>query len=135
MREAVFDASAVVKLLLDETGSEGATAAFASHTVHAPDQLDEECASAVWKRFMRGELTVDEAKARLEEFSRFPITRHPYERLLPLAFSLALELRHPVYDCLYLLLALEGGRTLVTADARMREAAEAMGVRVEWVGS
>jgi predicted nucleic acid-binding protein len=39
--------------------------------------------------------------------------------LLTPALELSLELRHPVYDCLYLALAQRRGVPLVTADERL----------------
>jgi predicted nucleic acid-binding protein len=38
--------------------------------------------------------------------------------LLDRAFSLSLDLDHPIYDCLYLALALDTDARLVTADRR-----------------
>jgi len=40
-----------------------------------------------------------------------------------LALTLARELRHPVYDCFYLALAIERDLSVVTADARFVHAA------------
>jgi len=43
--------------------------------------------------------------------------------LAPEAFRLARLLDHPVYDCLYLALAMESGAPVVTADRRFAAAA------------
>jgi predicted nucleic acid-binding protein len=51
-----------------------------------------------------------------------PVEQVPIEALLRDAVSLALELRHPVYDCLYLALAAQRGTFMVTADQRLVEA-------------
>jgi predicted nucleic acid-binding protein len=43
---------------------------------------------------------------------------------------LASELGDPVYDCLYLALAVSFSAPLATADKRLRQAAERIGVRI-----
>ena len=40
------------------------------------------------------------------------------EPLIPSAFRLALELEHPLYDCIYLALAVETKAKLITADGK-----------------
>jgi predicted nucleic acid-binding protein len=134
--ELVIDASAFVKLLDEEPGSlrtdELATRA---DTLLAPDWMVVESAMALWKKARRGLLTTDEALDALADGERYPVELVATQQLLPEALALACELPHPLYDTIYLVLALHGGRTLATADARMREAAQALGVRVEWVGT
>jgi predicted nucleic acid-binding protein len=49
--------------------------------------------------------------------------------LLAWAASLALELDHPVHDCVYLALAGQHGARLATSDGRLRRAAERLGLR------
>lgn len=133
--EVVVDASVFVKLLTDEPGSERADALEASSQLVAPDWLLAETATALWKKVRRGLLTANAALDALTEGERYDVELVPVEQLLPEALALACELPHPLYDTLYLLLALHGGRALATADPGMREAAEALGVRVEWVGA
>jgi predicted nucleic acid-binding protein len=138
VRPAVFDASVLVKSVLGEPGREQATAAYVSaDRVHAPDLLQVECANAFWKRHVRGDITLAEALTRLETSRRFDIEYHDSVDLLPVALRIAADLRHPVYDCLYIALAIAEDADLVTADARMRETAEAAGLgeRVVWVES
>ena len=47
-------------------------------------------------------------------------TLHPASDFAERALEIALELNHPVYDCLYLACA-EGGGTLITADKKFHE--------------
>ncbi len=44
---------------------------------------------------------------------------HPHEPLLPRAIDISVQVRHGVYDCLYVALAEREGCELVTADARL----------------
>jgi predicted nucleic acid-binding protein len=54
----------------------------------------------------------------------------PSAALLRPAARLAVELGHPVYDCVYLALAASHSASLATADERLRRAAERLGVRM-----
>ena len=114
----VIDASVVVKWVLDEPGSEAALA-LARERLLAPDLLDVECASVLWKAVRRGELRPEEAAERLALIAEAPIERLPGAVLLPGAMRHALRLGHPVYDCLYLEAAAWTGLPLVTADCRL----------------
>jgi predicted nucleic acid-binding protein len=51
--------------------------------------------------------------------------------LLPAAARLAVELGHPVYDCVYLALAALHAVPLATADKRLQQVAERIGIRVK----
>jgi len=55
----------------------------------------------------------------------------PSAMLLPSAARLAIELGHPVHDCLYLALAVSHAAPIATADKRLQEAAGRIGVRVK----
>ncbi|HEY3317616.1 MAG TPA: type II toxin-antitoxin system VapC family toxin [Coriobacteriia bacterium] len=131
----VVDASAFVKLLVPEDGSARMLElAQAEAEFLAPDWLLAETAMALWKYVRRGELATEDALDALTEGERYDVELTPAQELLPEALALACALPHPLYDTLYILLALRGGRALATGDTRMREAAEALGIRVEWVG-
>ncbi len=54
----------------------------------------------------------------------------PTESLLVRAAQLAVEIDHPVYDCVYLVLSSARGARLATADAPLRRAAATLGVRL-----
>ena len=47
-----------------------------------------------------------------------PVVAIPLPGLLPLAMRMALELEHPIYDCLYLAAAVQKDTHVVTADQR-----------------
>jgi predicted nucleic acid-binding protein len=51
------------------------------------------------------------------------------------AAALALALRQPVYDCIYLALALDEQAPLATSDARLASTAESAGITVVRVGA
>lgn len=122
MERAVIDASVAVKWVLDEPGSPQARR-LASARLEAPELLLVECANILWKKVRVGDLRKDEAVQRLELLARAPVLAWAVSPdLLREALRLALELSHPVYDCLYLALALQLVIPLVTADRRFAQA-------------
>ena len=119
---AVVDASVAVKWVVNEADSLQARS-LADARLEAPDLLLVECADILWKKAGTGDLTGPEAAARLGALMRAPVTLTAGRELLDAALELALEWRHPVYDCLYAALAIRRNIPLVTADKRLAAAA------------
>ena len=113
----VVDASVALKWVLDEPGKDAADALLDEELI-APTLWLLEAANALWRRTLRGEITAEEAKSRLDELHNAPVTATAIADDLSAAADLANRLRHPVYDCLYLALALRENTHVVTADAR-----------------
>lgn len=136
MTATLFDASAALKLVVNEPGSEQARAEFAA----APDPavLDWtalEVASALWKRVHRGDATPEEAFIAFECLEVLGFSVVAAAEYAPSALAIGIERQHPVYDCTYLAAAMETRATLATSDARLRSVAEASGVPVIWIGA
>ena len=118
----VVDASIAAKWLIDEEDSDLAAQLLVEDLI-APAILRLECVSAVLKRLRMGELREGQVRQRISEIDRLPIRFHDVDEAE--AVELAIRLRHPVYDCLYLALARRQGVQLITADARFVRAAAA----------
>jgi predicted nucleic acid-binding protein len=119
---AVVDASVAIKWIVEEPDS-GLARSLAPARLEAPDLLPIECANILWKKAAIGDLTRQEAAQRLGFLLHAPVTYTASRELLGLALDLALEWRHPVYDCLYAALAIRRNIPLVTADERLAGAA------------
>jgi predicted nucleic acid-binding protein len=113
----VVDASVALKWVLNEPGAEAADALLEQELV-APALWLIEAANALWRRALRGEISAEEARERLAELYSAPVTTTAIESDLEAATGLALALGHPVYDCLYLALAIRENTHVVTADQR-----------------
>ena len=125
MNEIVIDASIAVKWLCREVLTDGARDLLkAPESLVAPDWILVEAASSFWKKVKKSELLEVHASRHLETLPRFFTTLYPAADLVEEAFGLAFRLRHPVYDCLYLALAMREGSRLVTADERFFAAIE-----------
>jgi predicted nucleic acid-binding protein len=119
----VVDASVAVKWLLPEAGSDAARRLFDSgDELLGPALIRVEVAAAVARKSRFGEIDARDAATAAELWFQSIhdglVTLLPHEVDLPRGFRLALELRHPVQDCLYLALAERLGAELFTADRK-----------------
>ena len=119
---AVIDASVGVKWVVDETDADLARS-LSAYRLQAPDLFPIECANILWKKVQIHELTRRNALDCLDLLRRGPIAIVPTRELLADALQLGMALHYPVYDCVYLTLALREGVPLVTADRRLAAAA------------
>ena len=117
----VVDASVALKWVLQEDGSDAAERLLDEELI-APSLWLVEAGNALWRRSVRGELSAQEAQERLSELFNAPVATVPLEADVAAAVRLAGELGHPVYDCLYLALALREDTYVVTADRRFADA-------------
>lgn len=125
----VVDPSVALKWVLNEPQSEAATALQADELV-APDLWLIEAANALWRCSRTGQITSEEANERLVALTNAPVATIPVEPHLNAALRFAIELGHPVYDCLYLALAIAYDTYVVTADRRFVAAASSLSGRV-----
>jgi predicted nucleic acid-binding protein len=125
----VVDASVALKWVLNEPDSDIALA-LREHELVAPALWLAEAANALWRVEGVGQLTAGEAVGLLADLASSPIAAFPMDRYLDASLRLAMELRHPIYDCLYLALAIQLGAHVVTADRRFA----ALGDRAEMAG-
>lgn len=114
----VVDASVALKWVLREDDSPLAHALLDRQRMIAPDFWRVEVANGLWKAVGRREMSVPEALAGLELFEIAPVEAVATADLLEAAFSYAARLKHPVYECLYLALAIQRQTVVVTADNR-----------------
>jgi predicted nucleic acid-binding protein len=129
----VVDASAAVKWFLPEAGSEQAGLLLNEHSgaINGPDLLAiEVCAT-----FVRGANMVPSNRGEAMKFlSRFKamlenetvILHRTSTDQLHRAATLAIDLGHPLKDCIYLALAMGLRCALITADVRFATKAQAV---------
>jgi predicted nucleic acid-binding protein len=120
----VVDASVALKWVVAEESSDQA-AKLLGAPLAAPALIEAECSNVLWAKARRGEMTPSEARRRSEFLMRVPIRLVPMSNLISSALALAFRLDQPVYDCLYLALAIDESSVLVTADIRFARATSA----------
>lgn len=120
----VVDASVAAKWLFLERDSD--RAAVLLHEIVegrlrslAPEILPAEIGNVLALRVLRGLLREQQALAEYERFQRSCPALISNKTLAAPALNLAVRQRHPIYDCLYLALALEAGCDLITADEKL----------------
>jgi predicted nucleic acid-binding protein len=115
----VVDASIVVKWVVEEDSTPEALVLRQKARLIAPDLLVAECANILWKKVQKGELLKAEAiiAARLLQGAELELL--PMRSLFEAATRMSIEIDHPAYDCVYLVLALQRKCQFVTADERL----------------
>ena len=114
------DASIVVKWYITENHSDDARLLLGHRLErYAPDFLLVEFANTVWKKARQGE--IGDPTPHLGEIPKLreAIDLYPSGELAERAARLAVDLDHPVYDCLYLACAEATRSVLITADRRL----------------
>jgi predicted nucleic acid-binding protein len=133
----VPDAGVGVKWFVPQPDS--ATAARlldARFEVHVPGYFFTEAASVFQQMVaLRGTLTEAEGLECYRALRSVPLTAHDGDALLEAAYHLAVRYKRPVYDSLYLAVALEAGGRVVTADGRLYRGVKGgpLGHLVLWV--
>jgi predicted nucleic acid-binding protein len=127
----VLDASVVVQWFVPEGGSGSSIALLEStRSLVAPDLMPLEVANALWKKARRGEFPESDLTPSIARLLDGQIVLASTVTLLSRASRLAVQSGHPVYDCVYLVLAAERGALLATTDARLGRTATAQGIRL-----
>jgi predicted nucleic acid-binding protein len=117
---SVADASVAVRWMIEASGSDRARNFLRTEEyIIAPDLIMAELTNAVWKAI------VFEGLSPTIMAEAIAVAENAFHELVPSvelknrALSIALELRHSVYDCFYLALAEQRQCAFVTADARL----------------
>jgi predicted nucleic acid-binding protein len=117
----VVDASIAMKWVLAESNSDLAQQ-IVPYSLIAPDLLLIECGNAIWKHVELGEVDPAQVPEIWAILRAMPVQLVASDELVERALDMAMALQHPIYDCLYLALALDRGVRVVTADRRFRTA-------------
>ena len=118
----VVDTSVAVKWVIPESGigieaDTDAALELLSDELIAPDCMMAEFANALFKKVQRGEIGDDQARAA---FAILPetVSFFPSASLVEAALVLALDIVHPVHDCIFLAGAIQQDVPLITADVK-----------------
>ena len=115
----IIDASIAFKWLFPEERADEAREWISRAELIAPTLLHAEIGNAIWKRVHRGEVAASGIEIAEQLKKLAAIVRTVDETpLLPRAVEMAVELGHPVYDCVYLAVAESLDDELLTADER-----------------
>ena len=115
----VVDASVVVKWFVEEPLHAQARHVYKyQQDIQSPEFVLVEVANVAWKKVQRKEIGIDQALEIIDLASDAIPEFIEWRPLLAKAAELAVELAHPVYDCLYLACANGPNDVLLTGDMR-----------------
>jgi predicted nucleic acid-binding protein len=117
MRRLVIDANIAAKWYLPEIDSEMAEALFVSGLdFHAPNFLATEFANIFWKHSIAKRTSIEAWRLASQQLKKAIPFWHPDETLHEQALQLAVTFKHPIFDCIYLALAIHVDGIVITAD-------------------
>ena len=98
-----------------------------------PDLLLIEVANVLWKATRAGRCKAVEARAALKILISYGLPVAASATLLETALRIGIEYERTVFDSIYVALAVESGRELITADEKLANALAAY-FPVKWIG-
>ena len=113
------DASVALRWCFQLNGSDRAEQLFRSNDHFIAPDLGAEITNAAWKFVLFDGVTPESAQAAVRDVAKAFEELVPTSVLKDRALAIAIELRHPAYDCFYLALAERSTSPLVTADDRL----------------
>ncbi len=119
----VVDASVAVKWFVREDLRANAVRLL-DHAprLYAPDWILPEIAHVAFKKWRDREIETEQAKAMVRVLPTYLAQLYPSAGFTDRALVIAMAVRHPVYDCLYIACAEMTGSVLVTADNQLCKA-------------
>ena len=140
MNQLVVDSSVVVKWFVVEPYAAEARRILTDYqtgvlTLLAPDLINAEIGSIVWKKHVLQGMDAADAQLVLDTFRTIPIVQTPTAGLLDSAYRLAVIHRRTVYDMLYVALSIQEACPFVTADEKLVNAINAAIPTTMWLGS
>jgi len=99
-----------------------------------PDLFWIELANALWKAVRKKKLSLPNARVAFSWTQGLSIPTFATAPLLPDALQLAAKRDRTVYDSVYVVLAVDSGAELITADERLANAVAAY-LPVKWLGA
>jgi predicted nucleic acid-binding protein len=120
----VIDACVAMKWLAPEADSERAREVFSAWQSGrlqpvAPALIMAEVANALWKKVKRQELHSGQAARLFRDFRLLGVRLIPIDELVFPALDFSFLYNHPVYDCIYVALAVRERSFLLTSDEPM----------------
>ena len=113
----VIDASVATKWFFNEAGEDAALEILRSGALLlAPDLIVPEVCNAAWRKVLQNRGSAEQAREAAIALPGMFRELIAGSALAPRALEIAMELKHPVYDCLYIALAEVAHAELVTAD-------------------
>ena len=120
MSGLVADTSVAIKWFAREEQADIAEAVLASGVhIHAPEFLWIETANGLWKKWRKNQMLLEDVGTSVAKLRDLIGYWHADAGLIEAASAMSLVLGHPVYDCIFLVLARNLKMKVLTADKRL----------------
>ena len=129
----IVDASVASHWFVDTEFSGSAAPYRERLDLSAPSFLVLETANVLYKRSRRGEIEAARCADSIDLLRIIISNWIDNDTLVGPAIGIAVKRLHPVYDCLYLALALKRREPLVTADRRLAAMARDLAIEAELI--
>lgn len=124
----VVDASVAVQWIAAEADSEHSEALLGRGDLIAPELLQVEVANVICRKVGAGDMTLEQGREGLELIAA-EVEIEPLDRAwLDRALDIAIQMAHPIYDCIYLAMAQQFEARLLTRDRRLVSRASRLGL-------
>ena len=124
----VVDTSVALKWVIPEPDGSSAKQALQQALI-APDLWRVEAANGLRRAVREQRATEAEAREWLSILNEAPVRDVPTASVMRQGLDLAMTLGHPIYDCLFLALAIDRDCRLLTADDKFQKV---VAERSEW---
>lgn len=130
MTAVVVDATTAVRWFTRERESDAAVQFLDDEEwrLIAPELLRVEAANIWWKKVRACDMSPIRLHEAVGTLNQLGIEWVPNVEVLPKAARLAVRLRQPVHDCVYLATALDRGVPLAAGDRRLRQLAKRLDI-------
>jgi predicted nucleic acid-binding protein len=124
----VVDASVAVQWIVPEAESDYSEAVLSLKDLIAPELLQVEVANALRRKIAVSDITLEQARQGYALIAKTVSLRPLSAEWLHRALELAVLMAHPIYDCIYLVLAEQTRTRLVTRDRELAARAAKLGL-------
>ena len=142
MKTYVLDSCVAAKWVLPEKGETFVTESLAIYDLFARDELGltvpdlfwPELGNILWKAARAGRIPSASVSLAMQKMVQLGIRTFPTQPLMDPALAIAIHYGRPIYDAVYVALAVTSNRVLVTADERL---VNSLGTYfpVRWIGA
>ncbi len=116
----IIDSSVAIKWFVQENQRDHALQILESRKdILAPDFIEIEMANITWKKVRQNEIDGSHVKTIVAALPEYIPELLPTSPFIYRAIELAIDLDHPIYDCVYLACAMHQNGLIVTADKRL----------------
>ena len=122
---SIIDASVATKWFLNEERSNAARMLLDDAVLRiAPDWIIQEVSHAIFRQWRNNNILAEQARMAVGALPNCLNKLLQSADYAALAFDIALTIRHPVYDCLYIACAEIEHATLITDDKKLFRAVQ-----------